>query len=274
MIIFSFDCAVKTLAFCCVKYKENYIDELKNIILELKNINEQLKKQSIENTSIENKSIENINNNFSNANSELITQADYIKQLMKRINTVLDNRIELIYINVFDLIPSKKLENCNFHDVLINLKYVLHCLNHQLEQPDIILIEYQMNANDKSRGISRYIEGFYTELQAPTEMPKFAFSSYPMIQHQIEKKENNVHIINPNLKNAYQIDPSEKGAYSYYIQRYTNKSANKKHTVHNFIYYLNQVGKQDIIKNVDIKLDDAADAFIMSYSWLKKLNYI
>lgn len=252
MIIFSFDCAVKTLAFCCIKYNEKYIDELKNNTIEIKNI------------------IQNIKNN----GLDIEKYSFDIKHIMSKINTTLDNRIELIYVNVFDLIPSKKMEKCNFHDVLINLKYVLHCIDHQLGKPDNILIEYQMNANDKSRGISRYIEGHYTELQAPTEKIAFAFSAYPIKTFIVEKKENNVHIISPNLKNCYQIDPTEKGSYSYYIERYTNKAANKKHTTHNFIYYLNQINKQNIIENVNIKLDDAADAFMMAYAWLKKTDHI
>jgi hypothetical protein len=262
MKIFSFDCAVKTLAFCCVDYDEKCNDELKKITMDIKKINDELKK--------------NVNSDSKNANadSKNVIDKDNIKQLMNDINYNLDNRIKLNYINVFDLIPSKKMEKCNFHDVLINLKYVLHCIDNQIGRPDVILIEYQMNANDKSRGISRYIEGYYTELQEPTEKIAFAFNAYPIQKVNLEKKNNKVFIINPNLKNMYQIDPTEKGSYSYYIQKYSNKSANKKHTTHNFIYYLNQIGKANIIKDVKIKLDDAADAFMMAYSWLIKFNYI
>lgn len=253
MIIFSFDCAVKTLAFCCIKYDENYLDKLNINITQLKNINKSLLEHKLEHK-LDHKLLE-------------------INKLLTDIQINIDKRIELIYINVFDLIPSKKMEKCNFHDVLINLKYVLHCLDNQLGRPDVTLIEYQMNANDKSRGISRYIEGHYTELQTPTEKIAFAFSAYPVLPMHVEKKDSKVYIINPNLKNAYQIDPTEKGAYSYYIQKYSNKTSNKKHTTHNFIYYLNQVGKSDILNGVTIKLDDAADAFMMAYSWLKKLNW-
>ena len=81
MIIFSFDCAVKTLAFCCIKYDENYLDKLNINITQLKNINKSLLEHKLEHK-LDHKLLE-------------------INKLLTDIQINIDKRIELIYINVF-----------------------------------------------------------------------------------------------------------------------------------------------------------------------------
>ena len=48
----------------------------------------------------------------------------------------------------------------------------------------------------------------------------------------------------------------------------TNYKANKEHAVFNFKYFLNIMKKADILDNINNKISDIADAFMMTYAWL------
>ena len=77
--------------------------------------------------------------------------------------------------------------------------------------------------------------------------------------------------VNPSLKNSCQIDPSFNGSYQFFICKYSNYTANKKHTTHNFKYLCN-------LYKLDIsglrKLDDIADAVIQCWAYCKKNKLI
>ena len=166
-----------------------------------------------------------------------------------------------------------------FPVILRKLKYVLHFLNKTLPPAKYVLIENQMSINDKARGVSRYIEEYYTPLQELESgitigLEKYPLTITPLTKHELTSNLAELFIVQPSLKNSHQIDPSELGSYATYISKYTNYTANKKHTTANFVYYMKIMGKSDEIENINNKLNDIADAFMMAYAWCKNKNII
>ncbi len=149
----------------------------------------------------------------------------------------------------------------------------MFCLEKQLPKPDVVLIEYQMNVNDKARGISRYIEEYYLPLGGTDATITYAMAAYPLEAADIPAKytsSTQVFTITPALKNAYQTDPSEAGDYQTFVLKHnTNYNANKAHAVHNFTYFLETRGLSHTIENIPNKLDDISDAFMQAYAWCR-----
>lgn len=251
MIIFSFDCAIKNLGFCCIEFDEKWRTKAAEIINRLNNL------YSI---------IENISkDDFLNKSYEILRDT----------NNLLSNMFKLRYANTIDLISEKKVEEVKYNDIFKSLKYVLECLNRQLPKPDIVLIETQMCVNDKARGISRYIEDMYSDVEIPDTEITFAIKEFPLIAFDIyDFLGKKVQCVNATLKNTYSVDLSSEGDYSEFISKYTNYCANKKHTEHNFKYYMNKTGRGKMLKNIPNKLDDVSDAFMMAYAWLCHNKYI
>ncbi len=251
MIIFSFDCAIKNLGFCCIEIDEKWREKTSNIIQTLHKLYEDIKDMT---------------------KSEFLQKTQTI---IKSIDKLLSNMFKLHFANIIDLIPEKKVESVKFSTILRNLKYTIECLNKQLPTPDIVLIETQMAVNDKARGVSRYIEDIYTSVEEPEDSITFAIASFPIIPVEItNSKSTKVFYINPVLKNKYSVDLSYKGDYSSFIEKLSNYTANKNHTTYNFKFYMNKTGKGELLKNIPNKLDDVSDAFMMAYAWLCHNKYI
>lgn len=247
MIILGFDCAIKNLGICCIEINDNWRDEVSMIITELNEFYSNMDKYS-DKSSFLNK----------------------VKEIFTRINKLLNSMFQIKFLNIIDLIPGKKVLTVKYKDILKSLKYTLYCLNKQLPKPDKVLIENQMNINDKARGISRYIEEFYTDISDVEVSITYAIGSYPVEAYKpIKTKPCDVVIVAPTLKNGYKTDPSELGDYSTYIAKYTNYTANKKHTTWNFKYFMNVFGNKEELESVNNKLDDISDAFMMTYAWCK-----
>ena len=252
MIIYSYDCAIKNLGFCCIEIDDLWKDKISVQIEEIKKIRE-----------------------TSNISKKVfIKKAD---TALQNILKILNGSFKLIYVNTFNLIKDKKVKEVKYTDIAKKLKYLLHSIDAQLPTPNYILIENQMSPNDKARGILRYLEDHYLPLEKPEDEIQFAIKDYPLNFIDVPDAKNavrkNIVCINPNLKNCYSIDKSDNGKYSYYIRKYSNYTANKKHTTHNFKYYMEKTGNSKKIKT-KTKLDDAADAFMMAYSWAVYEEYI
>ena len=245
MIIYSFDCAIKNVGFCCLSVNTEWRTDVQNIITETDNFYQ------------------------SSSKDPLSTMND----LLQKADKIVDSILDIKYMNIFDLAAEGNALDVKLTEIVKRLKYVLFCLEKQLPAPDIVLIEYQMNANDKSRGISRYIEEYFLPLGGTDATITAAIASYPLIAADIPPelvKFTQIHLVNPNLKNAYKVDPSELGDYQTYIVKYNRTYANKAHTTHNFRYFLQTRGLSHVIEDVPNKLDDAADAFMQAYAWCKK----
>lgn len=239
MIIFSFDCAIKNLGFCCIEINTNWRNDVSDLI---KKINEFYETP----------------NNVLGSINELLSQS----------NKIVDSIFNIKYMNIFNLVTNEKVKEVKYSNIVKRLKYVLFCINKQLPIPDVVLIEHQMKINDKSRGISRYIEEFYSPMEPvfSTIIPEFELKHCDFIQTKTK-----VVVITPLLKNAYQTDPTINGGYQKFIEKYSNYRANKLHCTHNFIHFLKIKGLSGLVKDIN-KLDDVADAFMQAYSWCKSEN--
>ena len=247
MIIYSFDCAIKNLGFCCLSVNDGWRTDVKNIV--------------------------NTINAFYNSDThDPITE---MQNLLIKSDEIVNSVFEIKYMNIFDF-AAEGSKNVKFTEVVKRLKYILFCLESQLPKPDVVLIEYQMNANDKARGISRYIEEYFLPIGGTDATITAAFAAYPLNDADIPislHKDTKIIMVNPSIKNAYKIDPSEKGDYQTYIVKYNRAyDANKAHTTYNFKYFLETRGLSHVIENVPNKLDDIADAFMQAYGWCKHNN--
>lgn len=255
MIIYSFDCAMKNLGFCCIEIDDKWREKTAELldVIEKFYANPPETKESIQ--------------------TEMLN-------IFRTADSIVTNQFVIKYINVFDLIPNGKAKSQKFGDTLQCLKYVVYCLEKQLPNPDVVLIEYQMNVNDKARGISRYIEEHFTPIgirggESSITNITYALNKFPLIAADIpeDQCECTVHIVAPGLKNRYNIDSA--AVYTGFLEKYSsNYAANKAHAVHHFKYFLNKFGLSDMIKDCPNKLDDLADAFMMAYAWSKKNKLI
>ena len=81
-----------------------------------------------------------------------------------------------------------------------------------------------------------------------------------------------VELVLPGLKNTCYLN--EKGNYTNFIVKYSNTTANKKHTDWNFSYFVEHMMDKQILENIPNKSNDMADAFMQIFSYLKKNRMI
>lgn len=241
MFIIGIDVATKSLAISIIKYKSNKIvqEEMNLAIENYKSYKKTLKKQ-INDSSFNNESVNNLLKKY--------------QELLECINSLLCP-IEILFVDVKDLIPDKKLKDTNILERTNNLRDYLNDIDKKISELNIpiknldILIEYQMGPNDKSRVISSQL--------------LYHFSKYSSA---------NIELVGPSLKNSIFFKNNEESHYSKFLEKYsTNYSANKAHSKYLFLELLKNIGKNEIISNIKKKnIDDIADSVLMSISWLKK----
>ena len=168
-----------------------------------------------------------------------------------KFNNININEINLLYANVYKL-TEKNINLMTIKDMLVitielkkklnELNDIINNINKENEQK-IILIEYQMNANNKSNYICAQIIYHFTD------------------------NTNIIKIVNPSLKNTYNF--TNELSYSNIITKYrTNYTANKNHTKNNFLYWIQTNMKHDLIKHINRKnYDDIADSFMMCVAY-------
>lgn len=110
------------------------------------------------------------------------------------------------------------------------------------DKVDIVLIEYQMSLNDKSRCVSQQLVYHYVDTAR-------------------------VYLVGPSLKNTVYFSPELK--HSYYTGKYMSKyTANKNHAKANFLAWINVNNYTVMIKSIAKKnIDDIADAFMQIAGW-------
>lgn len=176
----------------------------------------------------------------------LITFDSDDKNLLNDIST---NHINILYLKVIDLIPNQKLKEV---DLLIRsnaLKKALVALNYEvldlIKFPINVVVEYQMNINDKSKTI------------------------YNQIIYEYSNNDRyNVIIIKPIAKNTIHLSNELK--YCNLIQKYKNSyTCNKVHAKLNFLYFIKNNNLSDKIKNIKkSNLDDIADTFMQVLAYV------
>lgn len=266
MYILGIDCAIKNIGISYIEFDNNYEKKI-NAFCNLMKL--ELNKK--------------------------ILSVKYAIDILKKINDFLKQIIRIIYINTFDLIPNDKFENTNFLKRSAVLKTFLYNIDEKYPRKDIILIEYQMGINEVSHCIASQIMYHYSDIIDVKFFPKnmqirdgsyftYNLNKFPMnecnVHYQNTKSE--IHYVSPSIKNNIQIVPD--GKYCYFIEKYTNYVANKKHTEYNFIRFMEIFGYLDgETKLCDFlntrqynkknggktKMDDSADAFMMIIAWIR-----
>lgn len=165
------------------------------------------------------------------------------------INNFLDNIINIKFLKVVDLIPNKKVKDTNIIERTIILKKYINDIKTQIKEITnnkiSVLIEYQMNSNDKSRAVFNQL--------------LYAFGDTELYS---------LHIINPCLKNKVYLCDSLK--HCRILQRYSKTyTANKVHCKENFLLFLKTFNKEKMINDISKKnIDDIADTFMQLLGFL------
>jgi hypothetical protein len=182
-------------------------------------------------------------------------------QMLEEMNELLNNMIKIVYVNVFDLLPSQKVEETTSDLRSSRLKAVLLQLD-RFRPFDEVIIEYQMCPGDKNREIHSKIEYHFA---SPDN--KYCSCLSKKSDEDEEKKElcnrQKIITVKPSLKQKIAI--GENGKYSNFIQKYSsNYTANKAHSRYNFLEWIELFGCDvDVCKIKKSKLKDVADATLM-----------
>jgi hypothetical protein len=264
MLIFSFDCAAKNLGVCVCYFNENWKAELEEHVKNINVINNMIKDNKLEDPE------------------------DVINNIYQIITNFLNNIFKLMWFNTVDLMPGINIKNKLTLDISINLKSFLSFLDSKFGKPDLVLIEHQMKVNDISRIISYQIMYHYVEEQNKKnnyelKLPQQTLQQTPkqipqqtpkQISHQpssyAQPKPTIIYVLSCNVKNSYSF--SNKLEYFNFIEKYSKYTANKKHTLANFKFYLENLHHEKIQFDKKDKLDDASDAFMMVYGYLKNVK--
>ena len=240
MFYLSFDCANKSLG---VSYFQYDLNSSVSLIKLCNNYYDMLNIEYDVNSSI----LNNIKRlKLKLKTKELISK--YIKFLIE-LNKLLDSVIDIRYLDVINLLNDRKTKNVNIIDRSVCLKTKLLYIDSLLSKSNqtTVVIEYQMNCNDKSRTI-------YNQL----------IYHYSCINKFIVK------VIAPAFKNKIYF--SEELKHNKFLQIYrSNYIANKKHTSANFIYFMNVFDKSELISHIKKKnIDDISDSFIQALYIVKQ----
>jgi hypothetical protein len=174
------------------------------------------------------------------------------KKDLKNINENNINKvIKINFLKVYDLIPDIKLKNSDYLERTKQLKITLNEVNYLiskyiLNNNDInVLIEYQMNVNDKSRCIYNQIIYEYIDIYK-------IYSITPMYK--------NIIYLHKNLKYSNIMNISNN-----------NYQCNKNHSKYNFLYFIIMFDEYEKLKDIRKKnYDDIADTFTQMIAFLIK----
>ena len=192
-----------------------------------------------------------------------------VEERLRHLQEYVDNKIKICYINLFDLIPGKKVRDTSSEYRTRRLKAVLYaidCVARGFGKIDLVLIEYQMSHNDKSRDISAKLLYHFSNVCSE-------FSSiYPVSVPLMPVLYSSALIVGPSLKQKVSFAPHLK--YSLFCEKYcSNYTANKAHSKANFIHFA-AIFEYDITAIPKKNIDDVADSFMMIVGYLKNEKYI
>jgi hypothetical protein len=171
-----------------------------------------------------------------------------------KLKLLTDQYVKIHIMKVYDITgTAKKVSACDRTSALCkHLKLIDGVIagnNPQVNKIDLVLIEYQMPLNDKTRCMSFQIMYHY-KMMHPAAMVVF---------------------VGPTLKNKVCFAPHL--TYGDFAAKYKSKyAANKHHTTANMLHWLDIFGYRDILQSNGIKkvnYDDIADAFIQIFGWLQ-----
>jgi hypothetical protein len=185
--------------------------------------------------------------------SEFTTQLINIIQANSDIADNYNTLNELIivrFLKVFDLTPNKKITDTDILEKSIALKQVLHEIieltNDTIGSEYELLVEYQMNVNDKSRCVYNQII--------------YEFIDKCVIHRMIPSKKNLIHL-KPELSYGNIMNNSN-----------SNYRCNKNHSKYNFLHFIDSFKYTNLIKPLKkSNYDDIADTFMQLIAFLLKV---
>jgi hypothetical protein len=202
MIILSYDCGNINLGVCCIDYNENWQTE------------------------------------FCEALSPANLADDPVKA-GENAYLIFLRAFRIIYIDNIDMLGGRKLRDTTNIERAVALRRTVAIINAQIPDPALVLIEYQMGPNDKSRGVS-----------------------YQLMYEYGERSRE----MRPVYKNQVNFGAGDIGKYQ--VKYSTNEAANKAHAKDTLLHYLKYV---DIgIEIPKRKLSDMADAFLQAVAYCLK----
>ena len=258
MLIFSFDAGIKNLGVCVLQYAcdEQYMQLINQLrILKTKMLTNIDQLGQIDQTG-----------QFVLAKllAELLTE---LLATLQEITKLLSVFMQIKFINTVDLLNSANhVKDVPHHMRVERLAYFMHCLDTMYGKPDVVLIEKQFTISEHVNAVSKYINNHYCcvrESDFKLNIAEFPLLRVPLLA----PHETKIYIVNPILKNTFDIDKTRP--YSYFIEKYNNKTSNKKHTDTHLKYWCKVWG---IKLTAQHKTDDSADAFMMAYAMVKSGN--
>lgn len=221
MLVLSFDAAIKSLGIALIEYKDIYADMQRaydEYTTKLSNVN------------LEGKCVAMI-------------------ELLEQWSDILDTRMTILYADVIDLIPAKKVKDSSPLEIARCLRKALTLVDkevaHYMTDTSklTVLIEYQMNANDKSRLIAAQLMYHYCI--------------------------HNTLYIGPALKNKLHILSDAKSTHCTQLAKYKSTyTANKMHTRYLMYCIVDKLKCKHMIDKIKkARHKDIADAICMSLAW-------
>jgi hypothetical protein len=223
MKVLSFDCADKTLGVALLEYDEEWKVKLEPYN---KPLPSKIKK------------------------SEALAYVDGIAPLLKPI------RIKGWW--VVDLVPEGKSSDASLEVKLARLKYFLS----SIPSADLIIVEYQMGLNTKSRNIMSGIIEYYTNPD-----PNIVVTGSSDITGG-SCSPKNVVVVGTGLKNSHSF--ADHLDYSHFAAKYkTSYAANKNHCLSNMLYWMElwEPDQLPLFKSLK-KKDDVAEAMMQAIVFL------
>ena len=258
MYILSFDVASKSLAVSIIKFNENWQADVKQSI--------EILNQTLSTYKHLGQSDKPNIDSFTK-----ICQASLIH--INNIHNILDTLIQIIYVDVVDLIPGKKIKETDLILRSNRLKGYLNNLDHMIKDFDAcrVLVEYQMGPNNKSNNVFSQILYHYSEGDLNFANTSDSKNKKHIIKDSPEPKKTpklTIEIVGPSLKNKLNLDKDRPRTY--FIEKYAKTyDANKKHSISNMNYFLKTKNAEHMLANIKNKnLDDIADSITMTLAWL------
>ena len=238
MRIIGFDCADKSLGVCVVDVNPVLLRRHSEILV-------QLREMKTKNTG-----------------------AGEFDQILEDLDEIYSDAIKLIYLNIFDTIPGKKVKNTNTTQRVAGLKGILYYLDKKFS-PDIVLIEFQMRVNAKSNSVCSCLLYHYSstaEFSGSSTCQELSLTDIEPIVFPHE-----LHVVGASVKNTIYF--SEEGRYTHFIKKYsTNYAANKAHSRFNLHQWLKIHNQLDMLQGIKkANWDDVGDAFMMIMGWLNRV---
>lgn len=241
MRILSFDVASKSLALSIINFNDDWKHSLNQLKLSFRAVD------------VENMTAYDV--------------CDHVMDYMDKLERILDDMFVPELFDVVDLIPGKKLKDTTPIVRANRLNSYLSCVDRYMsdkhESECKVLLEYQMGPNDKSRNVCSQILYHFSNGDG-----KFKNTNKTLLGIPNEEIAYDVEIVGPSLKNKINFDKDKP--HQYFIQKYAKTyDANKKHSVWNFLRWVDMKGIQPMIVGIPKKnMDDIADSVNMTLAWL------